>query len=287
MYAQNEVAEQTWNPQLHGFSLVEFSRERLVSSLGRRGQHDMQCGQSWAWWLEVQELDFQGAEGGECRDSACPLFLVSGKEKGGRWQEKMAVPWRPQPSAFGPGPLIVWLIYLLKEMIQNTEKTEHGIRYKLPHITHWLLKVTLKRHYFLVLSYWLFLLWVLSVTRILFSHWPLDNLIQVCAHLFQEQRPPAMCFSISLNSGSIISSSSCSLPFPSPSLSSSFLTTLRSGCIPYTAASSAVIPFWNSEEGNKREHGFLKCSACSWDYKSSNQHAEGRKGNEFARTSSP
>ena len=65
-------------------SCIEFSRERLVSSLGRREQHDMQCGQLWAWWLEAQELDFQGAEGGECRDSACPLFLVSGKEKGGR-----------------------------------------------------------------------------------------------------------------------------------------------------------------------------------------------------------
>ena len=111
---------------------------------------------------------------------------------------------------------------------KHCEKTEHGLRCKLPRITHWLLKVTLKRRCFLLLSYWLFLLCVLSVTRVLFSHWPLDNLLQVCAHLVQEQRPPAMCFSISLNSGSIISSSSCSMPFPSPSFYPPFLTSLLS-----------------------------------------------------------
>lgn len=182
----------------------------------------MQCGQLWAWWLKAQELDFQGAEGGECRDSACPLFLVSGKEKGGGWQEKddRVSMETPTISIWPRSSHCVTDLFTKGDDTKHCEKTEHGIRYKLPRITHWLLKVTLKRHCFLVLSYWLFLLWVLLVTRILFSHWPLDNLIQVCAHLFQEQRPPAMCFSISLNSGSIISSSSCSLPFPSPSLSS-------------------------------------------------------------------
>ena len=95
-------------------------------------------------------------------------------------------------------------------------ENERGICYKRPHIARWLLKVTLKRRGFLVLSCGLLLLWVLSVIRVLFSCWLIDNLIHVCAHLLQEQRPPAMSFYISLNSGCIVSSHPCSLLFPSP-----------------------------------------------------------------------
>lgn len=64
--------------------------------------------------LEVQELNFWGAEKGGSRGSMYPSFLVSGKEKGGdrRWEFHG----NPQPSALGLGPLIIRLC-LLRELM--------------------------------------------------------------------------------------------------------------------------------------------------------------------------
>lgn len=56
--------------------------------------------------LEVQELNFWGAEKGGSRGSMYPSFYVSKKEeKGGdrRWEFHG----NPQPSALGLGPLII------------------------------------------------------------------------------------------------------------------------------------------------------------------------------------
>lgn len=82
----------------------------------------------------------------------------------------------------------------------------------------------------------------------------------------QEQRPPAMCFDISLNSGSIVSSHPCSLlfpPHPAPA-SGSHIPVFRL-CSTYVCLIGCN-SVCSSEEGNKKEACFLKCSACSWDY---------------------
>lgn len=81
-YAWGEVASLLYG-RMKSIAAEGLVRERLVSSLGRQGPRDVQRGRL-GWWLGVQKWGFQGAEGGGCRDAACPLFLGRGRGKGGR-----------------------------------------------------------------------------------------------------------------------------------------------------------------------------------------------------------
>ena len=76
-----------WLHEIH--SCVGFGKREVGFVPG-------QAGSTWsaAWavgcWLGLQKWGFQGAEGGGCRDAACPSFLQGGRGKGGGWQERRA-----------------------------------------------------------------------------------------------------------------------------------------------------------------------------------------------------
>ena len=76
-----------WLHEIH--SCVGFGKREVGFVPGQAGS--TWCA-AWAvgWWLGLQKWGFQGAEGGGCRDAACPSLLQGGRGKGGGWQERRA-----------------------------------------------------------------------------------------------------------------------------------------------------------------------------------------------------